>query len=487
MDTQRMKRAAEWFYSTVFQEEAIQPRQEAPRKKVPAPIRAARSLEQGPVNVWQKRESIFLKQAKLLANYEDTYEGETSVVRYYPTYQSLTDEELRCYFAWRTRLRRGDLGKTSLSFAFLYIYELLNQIGVEDPLDGYRKLEVFAWDYGQLDDRILPYLNKWITDYVVYYELPAALLEGTPQAAVDRSIQVFAQMPQCGDNQIVEALIALAPKWLGRSKFYSQHRQDMDAVLAGVLRGIYRHCETRCKRTMAEQFFGTWDSYPVQLFDSAVFLDQQKKRTRDYWVNPIHVYHCVNGFWTVQHYFGVQKGKRKLEELTKTVDSEMRLAFHDKHPVQPALDTKWILKIIREEIAALTARKEAEARRVQEAEAKKLHLDYSKLEKIRIDAAITQEKLTVEDEPEELPEPPASAPLPPEEDESLLSGPEYRLVQSLLYGGDLNWIRTEGHILSVLIDGVNEKLYDIFQDTVLEDPPHVVEDYEEELKEMVRP
>ncbi len=33
-----------------------------------------------------------------------------------------------------------DLQETSLSYAFLYIYELLNQIGVADPMDGYRKL-----------------------------------------------------------------------------------------------------------------------------------------------------------------------------------------------------------------------------------------------------------------------------------------------------------------------------------------------------------
>lgn len=491
MDTQRMKRAAEWFYSTVFQEETIRPRQEAPQRKVPAPIRAARSLEQGPVNVWQKRESIFVKQAKLLANYEDTYEGEVSVVRYYPTYQSLTDEELRCYFAWRTKLRRGETEKTCLSFAFLYIYELLNQIGVEDPLDGYRKLKVFAWDYGQLDGKILPYLNRWIIDYVVYYELPATLLEDIPQVAFDRSVQVLTRIPQCSDDQIVQAVGALAPKWLGRSKFYSQNAQDMNAVMAGVLRGIYGHCESRCKKSMAEQFFGAWDSYPVQLFESAVFLNQRKNRTYDYAVDPVYIYHCTGGFWTVQKYAKSRKGRLDLEDLTKTIDSELRRAFHDRHPVQPALDTKWILKIIREEIAALTARKQAEALRVQEAEAKKLHLDYSKLAQIRMDAAITQEKLTVEEEQEELafPEPPAPTPQPPEpgEDTPVLSGPEYRLVQCLLYGRDLAWIRAEGHILSVLADGVNEKLYDIFQDTVLEEPPHVVEDYVEELKEMVRP
>ena len=77
------------------------------------------------------------------------------MLHYYPTYQSLTDPELRGYFSWRTKLRRGDVQKTSLSYAFLYIYELLNQIGVTDPVDGYQKLKNFQSVYGGLDGGIL--------------------------------------------------------------------------------------------------------------------------------------------------------------------------------------------------------------------------------------------------------------------------------------------------------------------------------------------
>ena len=57
----------------------------------------------------------------------------------------------------------------------------------------------------------------------------------------------------------------------------------------------------------------------------------------------------------------------------------------------------------------------------------------------------------------------------------------------LLYGGGLSWVRQEGLLLSVLVDSINEKLYDSFQDTVLtlEDRPAVIEDYLDELKEMV--
>ena len=176
MDQNRIKNAAKWFYEKVFADEPIRPRTNQSTPKVPSLLRTARSLENGPNNAWQSRESVFMKQAKLLVNYEDDYAYEGTVVRYYPTYQALADQELRGYFSWRTKLRKGNIQMTSLSFAFLYIYELINQVGVTDPMDGYLKLKAFRDAYGQLDEGILSYLGKWMTDYVVYYALDANLL-----------------------------------------------------------------------------------------------------------------------------------------------------------------------------------------------------------------------------------------------------------------------------------------------------------------------
>ena len=48
-------------------------------------------------------------------------------------------------------------------------------------------------------------------------------------------------------------------------------------------------------------------------------------------------------------------------------------------------------------------------------------------------------------------------------------------------------MQAEGFLLSVLVDSINEKLYDTFLDSVLDDTPELIEDYIEDLKEMVRP
>ena len=484
MDTNRIKRAAEWFYSTVFQDEAIRPRPQKPSAHIPAPLRTARSLAAGMPAYRQSRESVFVKQAMLLANYEDDFVYERPVFRYYPTYQSLTDEELRGYFSWRTKLRRGEVQKASLSYAFLYIYELLNQIGVADPMDGYRKLKDFQSAYGELDGAILPYLQKWLLEYVVYYELDPSLLADTPQVCFDRNLAVLAGLENHDSGEILKALAALTPRTLERSRFYREHQADMDAVVCRVLRRMAAHYSSRCKKPMTEQFFGAYHTVPVLLFESAVFFDRAKSRTFDFAVDAVRTYHCRNGFWSVQKYDCPDRPSTKLGKLVKTVDAVMRERCAYRYPIKRELDTKWIIKLIEEETQSLLAEKAA-------AQAKKVTIDFSRLSAIRQDALLTQDKLIVEEEAveSEIPEAAATETAESEIPQTLLTPEEYRLLQSLLYGRDLGWVRSSGLMLSVLADGINEKLFDAFSDSVLtlEDQPALVEDYIQDLKEMVHP
>ena len=486
MENDRLWKSAEWFLNRIFGEESIRQRHPVPEEKLPSMLRTARSLEDTPDHRWQSRESVFLKQAKLLANYEDDYPFRKDITRYYPTYQSLDDRELRGYFSWRTKVRKGDLQQTCLSFAFLYIYELLNQVGVENPLDGYRKLVSFRDGYGAIDKGILPYLRGWLTDYVVYYGLDAGLLADSPLVTYGRSIAVLESMSEKSEAEIMDAVKQLAPKWLARSKFYGENRADCDRVIVSVLRRISDHHALRCKKTMTEHYFGRPATYPVRLFDAAVFCDPLKLRSRECVLGPNLVYSCKNGLWSVTRYPSSTNGCRKLEDLLKTIDAVMREEYSYKHPIRYETETKWLIKGIREDIHALQEEKKA-------AEAKKITIDYSQLAKIRREAAITQEKLTVEEEePEEAapiqetaPEVPSQAVSESPAEDCPLSGPEYRLLHCLLYDKSTAWVQAEGHMLSVLVDSVNETLYDTFLDSVLDDTPALIDDYIEDLKEMV--
>ena len=137
------------FSENYYKDEPIVPR--SADETLPEPLRVIRSLEKS-----DSGPRLFLQQALLAADYEDDYEYDKEVIRYYPTYQTLSNKELRAYFSWRTKWRRGDLRETSLSFAFLYIYELLHLVGCSDARDAYEKLKNFARDYSVFNSKILP-------------------------------------------------------------------------------------------------------------------------------------------------------------------------------------------------------------------------------------------------------------------------------------------------------------------------------------------
>jgi len=484
VDSYRTKKASEWYYTHVFRDEALPRRQEAAPEKLPALLQAARSIEAGIPGTYQSRESVFLKQAKLLAGYEDDCPFTGNVVRYFPTYQSLTDRELRGYFTWRTKLRKGEVEKTSLSFAFLYIYELINGVGVDSPEEGYRKLKDFAERYGALDDHILPYLDQWLRDYVIYHRMDPNLLADTKQAVYDRCITVLAHVEAQPAAKVMHAVKTLAPRWLERSKFYGEYTEDCDEIIVRSLRRISAHYDTRCKKGMVEQFFGEKKEYQTNLFTSAVFCDRSRE-TFAYILDEQCVYRCRGGLWTVEKYSLSTRAEKRINDLMKTMDAVIREVYDYRNKIKIETETKWMLKLIREEAGKYLEEK-------KQAEAKKITIDFTRLDKIRNDADMTREKLTVEEEEWDTTEyadmPGIATPVcAPARNDTGLADAEYRLVQCLLYGRDTGWVQKEGLMLSVLVDGINEKLYDTFLDTVLDDSPAIIEDYIDELKEMVTP
>lgn len=467
-----------------YTDEPILPRKKTPEEKLPAPLQAARSLEKGAARMYQNRRSLFLNQAKLLEFYKDDYEGEYISHCYYPTYDLLNNQELRSYFAWRTKVRNGDIQPSCSCFAYLYLYELINGIGTGTPVEGLHKMDDFAAAYKEYESSLMNYYANWRKSYIIYYNLSDSFLGGEEREGEEAHMAVLDSAQEQTDDAIAAAVKQLAPGWLNRSKFYKTHQTDMDRVIVQVLRRMHQHYSARSKRTFSEQLFGSRETYPVDLFCYAVFCDPLRHENSRYYITDSHYYECRNGYWTETSCFIDSHKRRKLENLMKTIDASLRVALNDGKPIKSPSQLKWVTKVIEEEVAALL-----ETQKQQEAAAKRVQIDYSALAQIRREAAITQDKLATEEEMEEE-APPAVQPPPPQPEalpgDCPLDKTQYRLMQNLLYGGDTSWVQREGKMVSVLLDSINEILYETFQDAVIEDQ-QVVEDYIDELKEMVKP
>lgn len=435
----------------------------------------------------QPAEWLFYQQGKLMENFEDDcpYRGE--FMRYYPTYHTMYDDQLRGYFTWRAAVRHGRIEKTSLSFVFLYIYELLNQIGVHSPEEGVDTLYDFWQQYRELDPRLDRYVRQWLGDYVAYYGLDSGLVSRFADASFDENLLILLHAADHEEGEIFNALMALSSYRIENSKFYKQYPAEVCKVAVAVFTAWSDYCEKNRRKTLLEKLFGRRISCPYRMFQSAVFYDRRRYKDYTYAFNEIHRYTCKDGAWSCEKYYGSRSRSKELGAMLRAVDCRMRQAYGFTAPLKEESVTKVLQGIIDKAIAQRLEQRRREA-------APKIEIDLSKLQNIRQSAAIIRDKLIVEEETEKLPvrqEPPAILSTEePQGDSSDLTAPELRFLRALLYGTEDYHVplHAAGAMASVVVDAINEKLFDQFGDTVLlfdGDQPELIEDYIEDLKGMI--
>ena len=141
-------------------------------QSVPKEIKEMIKSYQYSLNGAIRREQNFYSQGKLMADYEDDYDRKQSFLRYYPTYHDLTVGQARTYFTWRTKIRHNIYEKNSDSYAYIYLYELLNGIGVKNSQEGLERLISFNKNYAQkFSSEMGAYIERWIRDYLIFYNI----------------------------------------------------------------------------------------------------------------------------------------------------------------------------------------------------------------------------------------------------------------------------------------------------------------------------
>ena len=89
---------------------------------------------------------------------------------YWPSYEYMSEKQLDWYFFFRGRLRMGEYIESDLSYLFVYIYELINQIGAKSPDDGFLKMVAIWKNYRKAHDKLDRYMIDWSGDYIMYYD-----------------------------------------------------------------------------------------------------------------------------------------------------------------------------------------------------------------------------------------------------------------------------------------------------------------------------
>lgn len=511
---------------------------------------------------WLSEAELFYRQGLLMADFEDDCPYNGTFKSYFPTYNAMSDRQLRGYFTWRARVRRGTVEETSTSFAFLYLYELICGIGVDDPLDGFSKIKAF-WDaYRAFEPGIDRFARVWLQDYAVFHGLDPKLLRDSKTVMFDnalielrRAVRDLAPAPEpsgqvpkrrkssepilplppdeAREERLMAAINALSTYNLNNSRLDRSHHRDLRHVACAVYVRMARYYDTHRKTGIVASLFGEETAMPYTMFASAVFFAPNRHEDCEYRLDPIHIYRCQNGFWECMRIHGSRQKSSKLGEMMRACDQRLRLALDPGHPLKEEKVPKYLAKIIDDEIVAWLSWDAAH-------QPVKIDIDLSQLGHIRSAAAQTREALLIDEEREDgapveaeatLIEQPNTESAPGmtaepgemtirqnEPDEPTVSTEEFGVVAPLLASVDApvtpapteaanklapaedtflralleqnaaqatSAVAHSGQSEDMLVDSINEALFDLVGDTVIEfgaAGPQIIEDYEADVR-----
>lgn len=511
---------------------------------------------------WLSEAELFYRQGLLMADFEDDCPYNGTFKSYFPTYNAMSDRQLRGYFTWRAQVRRGTVEETSTSFAFLYLYELICGIGVDDPLDGFNMIKAF-WDaYRAFEPGIDRFARVWLQDYAVFHGLDPKLLRDSKTVMFDNALielrraardLVPAPAPSCQtpkhrktseptlplppdevrEERLMAAINALSTYNLSNSRLDRSHHRDLRHVACAVYVRMARYYDTHRKTGIVASLFGEETAMPYTMFASAVFFAPERHEDCEYRLDPIHIYRCQNGFWECMRIHGSRQKSSKLGEMMRACDQRLRLALDPAHPLKEEKVPKYLAKIIDDEIVTWLSWDAAH-------QPVKIDIDLSQLGHIRNAAAQTREALLIDEEREDgtpveaeamLIEQPNTESAPgmtaepgemtirqDEPDEPTVSTEEFGVVAPLLVsmGAPVTPAPTEaanklapaadaflralleqnaaqatsavahsGQSEDMLVDTINEALFDLVGDTVIvfsAAGPQIIEDYEADVR-----
>lgn len=372
---------------------------------------------------WLSEAELFYRQGLLMADFEDDCPYNGTFKSYFPTYNAMSDRQLRGYFTWRAQVRRGTVEETSTSFAFLYLYELICGIGVDNPLDGFNKIKAF-WDvYRAFEPGIDRFARVWLQDYAVFHGLDPKLLRDSKTVMFDNALielrraardLVPAPAPsgqtpkrrkiseptlplppdEAREERLMAAINALSTYNLSNSRLDRSHHRDLRHVACAVYVRMARYYDTHRKSGIVASLFGEETAMPYTMFASAVFFAPERHEDCEYRLDPIHIYRCQNGFWECMRIHGSRQKSSKLGEMMRACDQRLRLALDPAHPLKEEKVPKYLAKIIDDEIVAWLSWDAAH-------QPVKIDIDLSQLGHIRSAAAQTREALLIDEERED--------------------------------------------------------------------------------------
>ncbi|MBO4769662.1 MAG: TerB N-terminal domain-containing protein, partial [Clostridia bacterium] len=413
----------------------------------------------------------FVMSAK---SYFDLEREEAPFVPFYttvPNYGQMSKGQFDCFVCWRTHIRRGEATPTSPGYVSLMFFEIINLPDLIPPETGRKYLRTM-WKSMSLSPRmpVNPYL-EWFIDYLavnnleVFAEIPADLI--SKKISDGRTVYLTRNGRT---DSAAEYFCMCSPEFEGtrQDKYDGEGKKLFERLVRpSVLNAITRGIEKRLPPFDRPELVFRKKTIEWPAFSGAICAWQNKKRVTMEYTDLIF------GYTVSQLVSDLRKYSENL--LRKRLGIRSRYHVKDLSKEYKAIVDSFY------RAAGITAEKKAsepapEYEKFYETEATPLSV--SEALDIERDAwkttgALTDNSEFMYDEAETV------AAAQPEDGEKAIA---VETIAAILNGNDVSAIAKRENILTdTLIDRVNEFLYDVFGDNVIENGD--INYYRDEVRE----
>ncbi len=471
----------------------------------------------------------FIRQGEILKDLEDDFEHKCYCAVEVPTYNILSNDQIRTYITWRTDARRGIYNKTAGAYVMLYCYELLNKIGTLSSTDAYNRLAELWVRCRSFYPKLDAQMPRLLKDFYAYNDIEAEPPENN--FPIKKEDDGIGDILEGNYSQKLDYLLKFSNYNIKESIFFSEN--DTGKMIEGSLEETLN--------ALDKYFSG----YGLKL--SALIAG---KFGRELWTPfsgcPVD-FERMDGFHPYYtgktERYSLKSGKPCLENIQpafyvgfsgyilKSIESELRTRTGFRYKLKPNISAVLkefnnrpkVLKAVGDSKFSETIRaavnlwcdKNGVFSETEKNGAQKpvnVEIDISKLEKIRRESDEIAEKLNAAEEAAStadftktennppskekkksettVPEKPLKAydfsglPSPWNSFAAALSSDNLELLEAVNNGGGEDWCRKKGKMLNAETDSLNSSALETIGDIIIENGS-VIEDYKSAISDVL--
>ncbi|TDX49140.1 TerB N-terminal domain-containing protein [Orenia marismortui] len=457
----------------------------------------------------------FVENSKKLKNKTGKKSSMPYFETYWPTFRSMDKKQLNWYLYFRTEVEKGNYIDACLSYQFVYIYELINCSFISDWKESVRKLELFykkyRYDYPKLDN----YLPRWIGDmYIKHQDIDNAMKwfkELSDTTFINYFITRYNSNHQL-DKMPIEYWNELCNVRSNKFNSIPENEKEINEHFLELLNFLNQQIEKEMDQTLLDYFNKKNNrTYKYTLFRSAVYegTDQSVLDPYKEFIGHSKTQEVLNQLKRyVENQLRHKSGERKIKYKENVVPKRLRESLEDfrfktiiegeevtgnKIPSPPKEESnlkeesknqRKTIELNQEKIAITQQKQEELTEQLDKVLSSEQDLTKEKEVNININQKPnnTEQSLSdifggsSDDEIEELIE------LTPLENEIINLFAESKIVQKDKLE---SFIKNKGLFVNQVINQINEKLYDIINDALIEEDDNSWYCYEENYEEII--